>query len=182
MTPKFWSLEFHIRFFPALLRGRLTPRESEGSGFTSSSLEKYFLFILCLMFVVVGIPNAVLKNSILGWIAGGIGAAGIALLTINSIFSGKIQPDYENFLTGIFFFFVLMGLTAGIFTGSLNHSLWLGIITAAAGVIAGYFAGIAAGLWFQYMGWLASLLNGLCMLACIGMFMVDLVILGGSLF
>ena len=181
MTPKFWSLEFHTRFFPALLRGRLTPREREGSGFTSS-LEKYFLFALCLIFVIIGIPGAVLHHSVIGWIAGGIGAAGIAWLTVNSIFSGNIQPDYENFLTGIFFFFVLMGLTAGIFTGSLNHSLWLGLVVGAAGVIAGYFTGIAAGLWFQYMGWMASLLNGLCMLGCIGMFMVDLVILGGSLF
>jgi hypothetical protein len=180
MMPRFWSLEFHTRYFPALLRMRLTPNERAGSGFTSS-LEKYFLFVLCFIIVVLGIPSAVLHHSIIGWIAGGIGAAGLAALTINSIFSGKIQPDYENFLTGIFFFFVLLGLSAGIFAGSLNHSLLQGIVIGAAGIIAGYFIGIAAGLWFQCMGWLASLLNGIAILACVGILFVDLVILAGSI-
>jgi hypothetical protein len=181
MMPEFWSLEFHTRFFPALLRSRLTPRERAGSGFTSS-LEKYFLIILSLIFIVFGIPGAILRHSVIGWIAVAIGFAGIIALIINSIFSRESSPDYEQFLWGVFFFFVIMGLSAGIFAGSLNHSLLLGIVIGAAGIIAGYFIGIAAGLWFQYLGWLASLVNGMAVFAVIGMFCVDLVIVAGSLF
>jgi len=153
----------------------------ESNGFTSSA-EKYFLFILCLIFIVLGIPGAVLRHSVIGWIAAATGSAGIIALIINSILSRENKPDYEQFLRGVFFFFVFLGLSAGIFAGSLNHSLLQGIVIGAAGIIAGYFIGIAAGLWFQYLGWLAALVNGMAMFAVIGMFCVDLVILAGSLF
>jgi len=100
-------------------------------------------------------------------------------LLINSILSRKDPPNYENFLIGVFFFFMILGLTAGIFTGSLHHLLMLGLLAGTVGLIAGYLLGILAGLWFQYLGWVATLLNILAGLAVLGMFVVDIVLLFG---
>jgi len=181
MHPNILSLEFHTRFFPALIWNRLRPRERMETSFVST-VEMYFLFVLCIIFIAIGIPNAIAHKSVIGWIAGGLGAAGILALLIHSIVSRKDPPSYDNFLIGVFFFFVILGLTAGIFAGSLNHSPALGFLAGAAGLIAGYLLGLLAGFWFQYLGWLASLVNGLAILAIIGMFFVDLVIIAGSLF
>jgi hypothetical protein len=181
MNPRFLSLEFHTRFFPALLWDRLRPRERAGTSFTSI-IELQILFVICFILLVTGIPAAIGSNSVIGWIAGGLGAAGALALFIHSIVSRKDPPKYDYFLIGVFFFFVFLGLTAGIFAGSLNYSLMIGLIVGTVGLIAGYFLGIMAGLWFQYLGWLASAINGLAILAIIGMFVVDLVILSSSLF
>jgi len=127
-------------------------------------------------------PSAVSRGSFIGWLVGGIGAAGILALLINSIFSRKEPPSYDCFLIGVFFFFVVLGISAGVFVGTLEHSLSLGLLVGSGGLIAGYLLGILAGLWFQYLGWLASMVNILAGLAVFGMFSVDLVLLAGSLF
>jgi hypothetical protein len=121
------------------------------------------------------------SGSVVSWIIGGIGAAGTVALLINSIVSRKGSPNYDNFLVGVFFFFLTLGLTAGVFVGSLNHSLMIGLLIGAAGLIAGYLIGILAGLWLQYLGWLALTVNALAIVAILGMFFVDLVILSGSI-
>jgi hypothetical protein len=181
MNPKFLSLEFHTRYFPGLLWKHLRPREREGMGFTST-LEHHIIFAVCIILLALGIPIAVSSGSVISWIVGGIGAAGTVALLVNSIASRKDSPSYDNFLIGVFFFFVALGLTAGIFAGSLNHSLMIGLLVGAAGLIAGYLLGILAGLWLQYLGWLASTVNALAIVAILGMFFVDLVILSGSIF
>lgn len=181
MTPQFLSFEFHTRFFPALLWGRLRPRERSGTSF-ASAVELHVLFVVCFILLAFGIPIAVSSGSIIGWIVGGIGAAGTVALVINSIFSRKNPPSYDHFLIGVFFFFVTLGLTAGVFIGSLNHSLSLGLLVGFAGLIIGYLLGILAGLWLQYLGWLASTVNGLAVPAVLGMILVDLVLLSGSWF
>jgi hypothetical protein len=129
----------------------------------------------------LGIPGAVSRSSIIGWIAVGIGTAGIVALLINSILSRKEPPSYDCFLPGIFFFFVVLGITSGIFAGTLEHSLPLGLLVGSGGLIAGYLLGILAGLWFQYLGWLSAMVNALASLAVLGMLLVDLVLLSGTL-
>jgi hypothetical protein len=182
MHPKFLSLEFHTRFFPALLLGRLSPEEKGGTTFTSTT-ELYVLLVICLILVVIGIPNAVSHKSIIGWIAGGIGAAGIMAMFISSILSQMgTPPSYDAFLKGIFLFFLSLGISAGIFIGTLDHSSLKGLLVGSAGLVAGYLLGILFGLWFQYLGWLAGMLNLVAYLAVIGMLFVDLVLLGGNLF
>lgn len=176
MTPKFLSLEFHTRFFPALLWGRLRPGTREGTGF-SSTFELYVLFGICLALAVIGLPGAITSNSVIGWAVGGIGAAGTLALIINSIISCDTPPSYDRFLTAVFFFFVMLGISAGVFAGSLQHSLALGLLVGSGGLIAGYLLGILAGLCLQLLGWLASMVNGLAGLAVLGMFVVDLVFL-----
>lgn len=103
-------------------------------------------------------------------------------LFIHSVVSGRANPpEYSRFLTGVFFFFVTLGVSAGVFGGSLNHSLMTGLLLGSGGVLAGYFLGILAGLWFQYLGWLSGVLNGVAWLAVFGMLLVDIVILIGTM-
>ena len=104
-------------------------------------------------------------------------------MCISSITWGiKTRPTYNAFLRGIFLFFVVLGLSGGVFTGTLEHSFLKGLLVGAAGVLAGYLLGIIAGLWLQYLGWLADILNMLAFLAVFGMICVDIVLVGGSLF
>lgn len=174
--PTFLSLKFHTRFFPALLFGRLKPGRVEGVGFTST-LHWCVLFFICLILIVIGVPNALVHKSIIGWIVSIIGAAGVIFLFIGSILSFRgNKPTYDDFLTGIFIFFPSLGLSAGIFTGSLEHAFWKGLLIGSVGVIVGYIIGILSGLWFQYLGWIAGLLNYAAYLAAFGMLFVDLVI------
>jgi hypothetical protein len=70
-------------------------------------------------------------------------------------------------------------LTSGVFIGALERSFALGLLAGAGGFVAGYGVGIFAGLWLQYLGWMADLLNGISYLAILGMFVVDLVLLAG---
>lgn len=181
MTPKFLSVEFHVRFFPTLLRNRLRPEERKWMGF-SSTFEYYIVLAVCIILIILGLPSAVNNNSFIGWIAGGAGAVGIMVLFIHSIVSGRGNPpEYSRFLTGVFFFFVTLGVSAGVFGGSLNHSLLTVLILGSAGILLGYFLGILAGLWFQYLGWLSGVLNGIAWLAVFGMLLVDIVILVGTM-
>jgi hypothetical protein len=180
--PGFLSPEFHLRFFPRLLLKRTDPQEQRKTGF-HSTLELYIILSVCIILVISGSPAAINRGSIAGWIVGGIGAAGIIAMCISSIAWGiKTRPAYDAFLKGIFFLFLVLGLSAGVFTGTLEHSLLKGLTVGAAGVIAGYLLGIMAGLWLQYLGWLADILNMLAFLAVFGMLFVDIVILGGSIF
>jgi len=181
MTPKFMSFEFHTRFFPSFLRSRLRPGQRTETGFTPA-VEFQVLFVVCCILLVLGIPSAINKRSFIGLIVGGIGAAGMLALLINSIISRKDPPDYDRFLLGAFFFFIVLGITAGVFAGTLEHSLTLGLLVGSVGLIAGYLLGILAGLWFQYLGWVAAMVNVLAGLAVLGMFVVDLVLLSGAIF
>lgn len=182
MTPKFLSLEFHTRFFPSLLKSRLRPKERMRTGF-SPAMDHTVVLAVCFILVIIGLPSAVDNRSVLGWVLTGLGLAGFAALFIQSIASqwGE-KPSYDDFLAGIFFFFITLGLTAGIFVGTMNHSLLLGLLVGSAGLLAGYVLGIFAGLWFQHLGWLASMMNLIAGLAIIGMLVVDMVLLSGAIF
>jgi hypothetical protein len=181
--PKLLSIEFHARFFPSFLWNRLRSKQRTGSGF-NSSLERYLSLVVCVILVVIGLPPAVSHGSIAGWIASGIGAAGVLAMIINSIASSWGEPpSYDDFLVGFFFFFVTLGLTAGIFISTLGHySFFQSLLTSAAGFILGYAMGILAGLGLQYFGWMAAILDPLAGLMVLGMLVLDLVLLSEALF
>jgi hypothetical protein len=122
-------------------------------------------------------------GSIAGWIASCLGATGVLALVVNSIKSRQGEPpSWDDFLVGIFFFFVILGITVGIFTCTLEHlHFFSGLLTAAAGLIAGYVLGICVGFWLQYIGWLATVLNQIAVPAFVGMLVLDLVLLSGAL-
>jgi hypothetical protein len=181
--PKILSVEFHTCFLPALLWGRLRPKQQRTRSGFSSSLELYLALTVCGVLVALGVPAALSHGAIAGWIAGGLGMAGILALIVNSISSRQGQPpSYDDFLVGIFFFFIFLGLTVGIFFSTLEHfHLFPSLVLGAAGLIAGYVVGIIAGLWLQYVGWMATVLNQVAALAVLGMFVLDLVLLSGAM-
>jgi hypothetical protein len=86
--PGLLSVEFHTRFFPALLRGRLRPKEQTGSRF-SPSFERYLALIVCIVLIATGAPAALSRGSLAGWVAGVIGAAGILAMLVRSIASHR---------------------------------------------------------------------------------------------
>ncbi len=134
--PKFLSTEFHTGFFPRLLKERWQrkKRERQGTTFTST-MEMMISFAVCLILAIIGIPLAWVQGSIAGWILAILGAGGIAVLVILSV-SGQWgeQPTYENFLMGIFLFFVSLGAFIGIPVGMDRHSFWVGVFASVAGL------------------------------------------------
>lgn len=174
---KFFSSEFHTHFFPAILWSRLRSKKSGGTAFVP--FEWYIVIAFCLVLVALGIPYAIEHHSIIAWLAGSVGVAGILVITVSSIRSRQASPTYDEFLCGVFFFLVMLGLTAGIFAGALEHSFVLGFAGSVVGLLLGYMLGIFAGLWFQYLGVLALLLNVLSIPAIIGLIVVDLVLVLG---
>ena len=180
-VPKLFSFDFHVRYFPALLWTHLRLQERQGIGF-SSTLEYHISLAVCIVLLAFGIPSAASSGSLVGWFAGGIGAAGTIALVIHGILSHKGVPvSYDDFLAGVFFFFVFLGISCGIFIGTLKHSFLLGLMTGLAG-FAGYLIGILASLYLQHLGWVAVTVNGLAGIATLVMFAVDLVLLTAALF
>lgn len=167
IPPCFLSLQFHVRFFPRLLWAHLRSkkRERECTSFTSN-LEMLVTLAVCIILAVIGIPLAVTQGSILGWILTVIGTGGICVLFIQSVASQwGTRPTYDQFLTGIFFFFLSLGVFIGIPVGMDHHSALLGVVTGIVGFLAGHVLGIAAGLQLQRLGWIAAIAN---MLAGLG--------------
>ena len=185
-SPGFFTISFHTKFFPSLLLNRLKgkTKAAAGTSFVSSGVtEVLILGAISIILIAVGLPPAVSRGSLIGWIMSGIGTAGILAICILSVYQ-RIgeggRPTYDGFLVGVFFFFVVLGLTAAIFVGRVgHHPPGLLILEVFAGVAAGYVVGIFAGLWMQYLGFISKFLDGLALLSIIGMIIVDLVLLSG---
>lgn len=119
-------------------------------------MEMMIALALCLILAGVGIPLALSKGSIIGWILSIIGVGGGAVLLISSVATqwGN-RPTYSDFLMGIYFLFVSLGIFVGIPVGMDKHSPWLGVLTSLAGLLVGYVLGIFAGFRLQHLGWIA---------------------------
>lgn len=132
----------------------------------------FITLCVCAVLAIIGIPSAV-NGSVVGWILSILGVGGtIALIIISMIGQWGERPSYDDFLVGVFLFFVILGVFLGIPVGMDTHSFWYGFLTSLAGLIVGYVIGIFAGLWLQYLGWFAIVMN---MLAAFGA-----IILGGT--
>jgi len=161
VPPKLASLEFHTRFMPRLIWDRLRHRKRAGSTFVSSAfLEGMIGLTICLVLVALGSPSAVARGSILGWTMTILGTGGIIFLVVSSAyFQWGTRPGYENFQIGIFFFFVVLGLSGGIYAGIVRHSLLIGTFAGTAGFVVGYVTGLCFGLWMQRLGWIVGVVN-----------------------
>jgi hypothetical protein len=103
-----------------------------------------------------------------GWALTIVGVGGIIALLVVSIGSQwGHKPSYDTFLTGVFFFFVSLGVFIGIPMGMTYHSFWLGIATTIVGLVAGYAIGIFAGLRVQHLGWFAVIVNFIAALGAV---------------
>jgi membrane associated rhomboid family serine protease len=179
LPPRFLSREFHTEFFPRVLKNRLgrKKREDQGTTFTSTT-EMMISLTVCVILAVIGIPLAWTQGSVFGWILSIVGFGGIVGLVILSVGSQwGDRPTYDDFLIGIFLFFVSLGLFIGIPVGLDRHSFWLGLSASLAGLVGGYVLGILAGLRLQHLGWLAVILNMLAAFAAIVLGATALIIL-----
>jgi hypothetical protein len=170
VPPIFLSLDFHTRFFPQLLLGRYIRRKKTETKETTfiSTMEMFITLAVCLILAAIGIPSAVTRGSILGWILSIIGVGGTILLLVISVGAQwGTRPSYDDFLGGIFFFLLSLGAFLGFPVGMTTHSPWLGILAGLAGLLAGYVLGIFAGLWLQCLGWFAIPVNMLAGLGAI---------------
>jgi len=176
--PSIFSFDFHTKFFPQLLWSRSRgKKKEEGSTRFSHNIEFMMLFVLCLILTAIGVPLALRHGSAVGWILGILGIGGILTILIFSILSEiGTKPSFDNFLVWTFFFFIFLGLSIGMFAGNTDHLLPSILLRGVLGLFFGYFIGILAGLWFQYLGWIASIINSLLGLAIIGMIIVDFVL------
>jgi hypothetical protein len=178
--PDFFSLHFHLRFFPALLWNLLSPpKEEYRSPFADHLPLEYMVApALCVIAVAIGFPVLQGKGAWWGWILLVLGACGFIALLIGSIRSewGK-RPDYRDFRPAVFFFFVVLGPTLGLMAGAIEHSPGLKIAGSAGGLAAGYALGILAGRWIQVLGWMGRFLDVFALGGIAGMIILDMVLL-----
>lgn len=162
-SPKFLSWEFHARFFPQLLAKRMRPKKQQRTGFVHSGImEGMILLAVCGILLAYGLPSVLKQGAIAGWIATVLGAGGIIAIFIASVYLQRgIKPSYDNFLFGIFFFFVALGTLGGIIVGTAMHSPWIEATTGVAGFFTGYLIGLLAGQLFQYLGLLSGVVDAL---------------------
>ena len=179
--PLFFSLEFHTSFFPALLLRLLHPkkRKNESTFAGHIALEYPIFAVISIVTGVYGMIAALDSGSIIGWVCGILGLGGFIYFLYSSIRSRKqIRPSFEYFRVTIFFFFVILGITIGLEIGTVYHlSYGNRIIVVLAGLVLGYVSGIGGGLWVQYLGWIASLLDILGIMAIAGMVFFDILLL-----
>jgi hypothetical protein len=160
-SPKFFSWEFHVRFFPRLLASRMRPKKRQGTGFVHSGImEGMILLAVCGILLASGLPSVLKQGAVAGWIMSILGAGGILAIFIASAYAQRgVKPSYDHFLFGVFFFFVTLGTLGGIIAAIYLHSPWLEVITDVAGFCFGYLVGLFAGQWFQYLGLISGVID-----------------------
>jgi len=106
VLPGILSMEFHIRFFPGLLRDRLRPRKKERHVFVFDVFTKGVIgLIVCLLLAAWGVPLVLSHRLNFGWVEIILGIVGLAALVLSSVNSQQgSRSSYHNFLSGIFYF------------------------------------------------------------------------------
>jgi len=158
--PNFFSREFHGSFFPGVLKERLRFRKNAVEGVTFTSTTEMFISLaVCVVLAVIGIPSAV-EGAVWGWILSILGIGGTIVLVVISVRGQRGErPSYDDFLIGVFLFFVALGILIGIAVGMEARSFWVGLLASLAGLVAGYVVGILGGMWLQCLGWIAVVIN-----------------------
>lgn len=180
--PKLLSWEFHTAFIPRLLWARIRPgRAAPGRTTFNSTLELTLALAAGFIVAALGVAEAHRSSPVAGWILGVVGSGVVLAVIATSIASQRGErPTYDGFLAGIFFFFLFLGFTAGLFASVVNHaSREADAAAAALGLLAGYAAGLFSGFWAQRLGWVALLLNTFALPAIAGLLVVDAVLILG---
>lgn len=178
--PAFFSLQFHLRFFPALIWNLLSPpKEDYRSPFADHLPVEYIVVpALCVIAVAIGFPAVQGKGAWWGWILLVLGVFGLIALLVASIRSvWREKPSYPYFRPAVFFFFVVLGPTLGLMAGTIEKSPGLKWVGIGGGLTAGYALGILAGLWVQVLGWMGRFLDVFALGGIVGMIILDMVLL-----
>ena len=180
--PSVFSSDFHLRFFPAVIRRRLQPsgERSESPFAHHIAIEYPLMLALAIVLASVGLPSMVVHHSVGAGILGVIGMAGAVALVWQSIYAERgARPTFEAFRIGVFLFFVTLGLTTGLLLGVKAHSHFREVLGATAGLALGYALGIVGGLWVQRLGWISAWVELAGGLSVVGLVVVDLVMMFG---
>lgn len=176
-----FSIPFHRDFFLPFIINSINARKSN----TSTHFADFFpyeyvvLFMITMTGVVTGIYAYLSEGSVFGGITGLLASAGFAALMVFSIRSRSDREIlWKRFMITTFMFFMLAGLSLGLYTGMLVFNSFLSkFIFGIAGMIAGYFVGIPAGLYMQSFGWTGQLINIIMIPVMIGLCIIDIVVL-----
>jgi hypothetical protein len=158
-APSFWSTAFHFSYFPKSLWKNLKnhPDSRQGHIF----FEIPIALAICGFLIAWGLPNALQNHSPIGWLAGLLGTIGIISLVVYCLLSTSGTPlSYLEFEPWIFLFFTFFGFFGGFLAPGVFFKLplWVGLISAPAGIGIGYLIGIPAGLYAQRLGPLRAFL------------------------
>jgi len=183
-APAFWSAEFHLRYFPALLKARLRPPPAEGfQGFRHFSLGLPVLVVTSISLLAIGIPGLVDQPfSVLNLVLTVLGGLVLTALLVLSIVSCWGEPvTYAGFEPQVFLFVLLLGVSVALFCARLIWQLqtWPAVAVMLAGLLLGYGVGIGAGLWCQVLGPLKGLLLVAALPGMVGLLVVDMVLVAG---
>jgi len=179
--PGFFTLAFHRDFFLPFIIKALNTRKTE----TRTHFADYFpfeyvvLFIITMAGVITGIYAYLSEGSVFGGITGLIASAGFAALIVFSIRSKSDREIlWRRFMITTFMFFMLAGLSIGLYTGMLIWNSYIAKLACGIiGLALGYFAGIVAGLYMQCLGWTGQIINIIMIPIMIGLSIIDIIVM-----
>lgn len=177
----FLTLSFHRDFFlPFLINAYNTRKTETRTHFADHfPFEYVVLFIITMTAVITGIYAYLSEGSVFGGITGLLASAGFAALIVFSIRSRSDREIlWRRFMVTTFMFFMLAGLSIGLYTGMLIWNSYIAkLIFGVIGLVSGYFAGIFAGLYMQCLGWTGQIINIIMIPVMIGLSIVDIIVM-----
>lgn len=180
-TPGFLTIAFHRDFFLPFIIESLNTRKIETRTHFADHFpfEYVVLFIITMTGVITGIYAYLSEGSVFGGITGLLASAGFAALIVFSIRSKSDREIlWRRFMITTFMFFMLAGLSVGLYTGMLTWNSYISkLVFGIIGLVSGYFAGIFAGLYMQCLGWTGQLINIIMIPVMIGLCIVDIIVM-----
>jgi len=186
--PPLSSVAYHLHFLPRVVVHRLEEyrQRSREQGFRSHAQPELPLVIFaCLLLVIFGLPPALARGSIGGWVSALLGLGGFAALLGWSI-AGETRwrreeghrYGYAEFMPSVFFFCILAGGSAGLIGGGVvTEQPLVGYLLSLPGLALGYLAGVFAARWIHALGFMKIWFVYLALLGLVLLPLEDLIVL-----
>jgi hypothetical protein len=183
--PSFFSAAFHFRFLPRVIVYRLGKRRPPQQGFHHVHIEIPLALLACIFLVVFGLPPALQRGSLGGWLSTVVGAGALVSLIAWSIVGEwrwrrqeNYRYGYAEFMPSVFFFCLALGGSLGlIVAGSLAKDPRMGYLWTAPGLVAGYLAGLFAARWIHALGFIKIWFIYLALLGLVFLLFEDILVL-----
>jgi hypothetical protein len=157
--PPFWTLDYHLHFFPKLVWQNLKNHPDSRKGHVL--IEIPIALVACGLLISWGLPSAIDKHSPFGWFLAALGASGIIALIVFCLkATAGTQLSYSEFEPWTFLLLVFFGFFSGLLGPGiyLKLPLSIGLAGSVVGLTLGYLLGIPAGLFAQRLGPLRAFL------------------------
>ena len=179
-APSVLSWAFHVQFFPALLKQRFRLHQTKQNGFVPSGYLEGMLTVLVSSGLIVGGGARRDPTDGLGITLLALGGAGLLYSLYRSIADAReLRPSYENFLFGLFFFSIMLGVFVGL-VFAVYHPAAVRAGAAGGGALAGYWVGLILGVQAQRLGFIGGALNQFAMLGALGLIVVAILLGSGA--